>query len=619
MSKNIAYTTLDGRGKTEEFQTCVLNALIELKPGEGLHIIKEFEPFPLYELMKKRGFDKRVEQKGEEEFHAWFFPVAKEPEMNQHLNVDKEKMDKIMEIKLKVFNKELNPGEAKKLVNKTFDKITPEEFAYGEQQMIDHGIDDDTMVEGMDDIIEIFQDVLVKNELNLPLGHPIQTYAEEATALEKLVAEMEQKLPSKFIKNQWLEYYEKLDQINIHFSRKQNQLFSALEQKGFDRPSKVMWTFDNNVRDAIKAAFVLLNENKDKEFLDAQPNVIHLVRDILEKEREILFPTALELLSDEEFAKLRISDDEIGYCLIETPPPFKVNEESNQNMHEQTGSTELLQDLAAVLQKHGITKSANENEVLDVAMGKLTLQQINLIFKHLQIDLSYVDENDVVKFYSDTQHRVFPRSAGVIGRKVQNCHPRESVETVEKIVEAFRNGEQDKAEFWLEIGGKFIYIIYNAVRDEKGNFRGVLEMMQDATHIRSLTGSQKLLTWENEGKRGTEAKTEAVAKEKLKEKAEGKEEAETKAEAEKRTKEKDAENAGDYGITKDSVIAPLLKKYPYLRDYLIELNPKYKQLKNPVVFNTMGNIATLEMIAKRGDFEVDELISLLIRQVQLKQ
>lgn len=590
MSKNINYITLDGRGKDEEFQKCILDTLKDLKSGEGIHIIKEFEPFPLYELMKKRGFNKKVEQKDVNEYHAWFFPVAVEPEMKQHLTVDHKKMDKIMEIKLKVFRGELSPVDGRELVNNTFDSVTPEEFAYGEQQMLEHGIDDDTMVEGMDDIIDIFRDVLVKNKLDLPEGHPIQTYANEANEIEKVVNQMEGQLKNKFIKNQWLELYEKLNQINIHFSRKQNQLFSALERKGFDRPSTIMWTFDNKVRDAIKAAFILLNEDKDEAFIEAQPNVIHLVRDILEKEREVLYPTSLELLNDKEFAEQRVSDDEIGYCLIETPPPFKIgSDEKTEKIHEKAGSTELLQDLAAVLQKHGVSKATDENEVFDVAMGKLTLQQINLIFKHLQIDLSYVDENDVVKFYSDTVHRVFPRSAGVIGRKVQNCHPRESVETVEKIVEAFRNGEQDKAEFWLEIGGKFIYIIYNAVRDEEGNFRGVLEMMQDATHIRSLTGSQKLLTWEN-GKTKT-----------------------------KKEKEETQSEADDYGISKDSVIAPLLKQFPFLRDYLIELNPRFKQLKNPVVFNTMGNIATLEMIAKRGGLEAHKLIELLIEKVKKEQ
>ncbi|MCF8308867.1 MAG: PAS domain-containing protein [Bacteroidales bacterium] len=497
------YVTLDGRGQSTEFQQEVFAALEKLQPGEGLHIIKEFEPLPLYEVMKNKGYEKVVERKGEEEYHVWFYPASAEPAMKENIELDPDKIDKIMDIKLKVFRKELTPKEARELVNKTFESVTAEEFAYGEQKMLQYGITDDAMVEDMDDIIEIFQDVLERTGLNLPAGHPIRTYAEEADELEKVVDTIENKLNDKFIKNEWLELYEKLNQINIHFSRKQNQLFPALEHKGFDRPSKIMWTFDDNVRDAIKDAYGDLRNDRDKAFLEKQSNVIYLVRDILQKERDVLYPTSLQLLSDEEFAKIRQSDDEIGYCLIDTPPAFnadKQKEAETRGDDSASSESELIKDLTAVLEKHGISSGQGATDVMDVAMGKMTLEQINLVYKHLPIDLSYVDENDTVKFYSDTQHRVFPRSAGVIGRKVQNCHPRESVDTVQAIIDAFRKGEQDKAEFWLQMDGKFIYIIYNAVRDEQGNYRGVLEMMQDATHIRSLTGSRKLLTWDDEQK-----------------------------------------------------------------------------------------------------------------------
>ena len=140
--------------------------------------------------------------------------------------------------------------------------------------------------------------------------------------------------------------------------------------------------------------------------------------------------------------------------------------------------------------------AVSKDAVLDVATGKLTLEQINLLFRHLPVDLSYVDENELVKFYSDTPHRIFPRSANVIGREVKNCHPAKSVHVVEEIVEKFRSGEQSQAEFWINKPGLFIYVIYTAVRDENGKFRGVLEMMQDCTHIRELEGSRTLLTWD---------------------------------------------------------------------------------------------------------------------------
>jgi len=270
--------------------------------------------------------------------------------------------------------------------------------------------------------------------------------------------------------------------------------------------------------------------------------------------------------------------------LIPAPKPY-----GNGAVGQSTTEGELLKDLAQVLQKHGMLGTSSNQEVLDVSQGKLTLEQINLIFKHLQVDLSFVDENEIVKFYSDTKHRVFPRSAGVIGRQVQNCHPRESVGTVEEIIKAFRRGEQDQAEFWLEMGGKFIYIIYNAVRDEAGNFRGVLEMMQDVTHIRSLTGSQRLLSW---GSKPQETPAEEKAQQ---------------------------EENNPYKITKATIIGDLVKQYPYIKDFLTALSPKYSKLKNPILFKTMSSIATMEMISERGGFEVQELIGKLVEEIERRK
>lgn len=583
MKPNLKYVEIDGRGDDTNLLERILSVVGNLKKGEGLHLIKDFEPLPLYQMMKSKGYDKMVEKISDNEYHVWFFPVFQylDMEMGKHLSVDNERVAKMLEIKEKVFRKELSPSEARELVNRTFTSVTPEEFAFGEQQMLNKGITNETMVEGMDDILDVFKDVLTSNDLDLPKGHPIRTYSEEADAIDRVLIAMENQLRKKFIKNEWMELYEKLSQINIHFSRKQHQLFSALERKGFDRPSKVMWTFDNRVRDAIKDAFNLLLEDKDMEFLKAQENVIFLVKDILGKERKVLYPTSLKLLSDEDFAEMRVSDDEIGYCLIPTPPPFGSHMPAPEVVSSTlNNSGALLTDLQALLEKHGLKQpsTAVSDEILDVSTGKLTLEQVNLIFKHLQVDLSYVDEHDIVKFYSDTKHRVFPRSAGVIGREVQNCHPRESVSTVEAIIEAFRKGEQDKAEFWIQSRGKFIYIIYNAVRDENGTFRGVLEMMQDVTHIRSLTGSRKLLSWDEEHQSAQE------------------------------------NNSSD--IHPGAIIAPLLKKHPYLKDFLISLNPNYSRLSNPVVFNTMGNIATLDMIAARGGYATEDFLDILRKEVK---
>lgn len=590
MKKDINYITIDGRGDHDSFRDCVTKTLEKIEPNHGIHIIKDFEPFPLYKMMESKGFDKHVEKVSDNEYHAYFFPFTEvsEIEMNKHLKVDNSRIKKMLDIKLDYLGGKLTLEEAKKEMNSSFEKVTAEEFAVAEQQLVLHGISDDTLTERMEEILEIFKDVLVSTELNVPLGHPIRTYLDETDEIKNVLSAMKELLEKKFIKNQWLEAYDKLSQISIHFSRKQNQLFSALERKGFDKPSKVMWTLDNNIRDIIRKSKALLSEDKDEEFLALQPEAIDMISDMMVKEREILFPTAMELITDEEFVLMRISDDEIGYCLIDTPPAYK-GETAGKNAATSSANylganTELLKDLASVLQKHGVVSSnKGEEEVLKVSQGLLTLKQINLIFKHLAVDLSYVDEENIFKFYSDTKHRVFPRSAGAIGRTVQNCHPRESVDTVEKIIEAFKKGEQNEAEFWLEMGGKFIYILYTAVRDEEGNFKGVLEMMQDATHIRSLTGSQRLLTWEN--KANYETKEELIESKNNK-----------------------------YNITEDTTIGGLLKQYPYLKDFLITLSPKFEKLNSPM-FKTMAGIATISMISARGGFETSDLIDKIVGEL----
>lgn len=473
--------------------------------------------------------------------------------MSEYMQVNDEKIMRISEIKRQLIQGEIGVEEAKTRAHASFEMITPQEFAICEQHLQAYGITDDQLAENMDDIVSVFEDLLQKQELQLEPWHPIQTYMNEVGAIRSVLAKMQALLSKKIIKNQWLEVYDQLNEIKTHFARKQNQLFPALEKKGFDKPSKVMWTLDNQVKDAISKGLLLLEGDKNDVFLQHQVELIQLIEDLLMKEEDILFPTALELIREDEFVHMRQGDDEIGYCLIDPP----------------------AQASAHALPKQ---QAIEEHHVLRVSQGSLTLEQINLIYKHLPVDLSYVDEKDIVRFYSDTKHRVFPRSPGVIGREVRHCHPRESVATVEEIIRAFKTGEQDQAEFWLELGGRFIYIIYNAVRDEKGVFKGVLEMMQDVTRIRELSGSQRLLSWQKEGPPQKEAHIE--------------------------------------GLSKDTIIGDLIKQYPFVKDYLLELSPKFSKLKNPILFQTMSRIATIEMICERGNLNTDELLSNLQQRIQ---
>ena len=524
--------------------------------------------------------------------------------LKQKLDINNERYRIIVSIKEDYLDGKLSLEEGNRILKEKLGTCTPDEFAYAEQSL--KGVyKDEEILEKMDDLLELFDGVLVRAENEYPENHPLWAYLEEINAVEKVALEADELLKQeKFIKNPWLGVFDSLAEWRTHLSRKQNQLYPMLEDHGFDRPTRIMWTFDDAVRDAISASYALLREDKYEEFLASVPETLAKLRDLNSKELEVLLPTSYKLLSDEEFVRMSKNDHEIGYAIIQAPGLYVVpgiNDSAaqlNGNNSAQGGavSNEFLNDLAGLLSKYvGPVGGApvGKDAVLDVATGKLTLEQINLLFRHLPVDLSYVDENELVKFYSDTAHRIFPRSANVIGREVKNCHPAKSVHIVEEIVEKFRSGEQSQAEFWINKPGLFIYVIYTAVRDENGKFRGVLEMMQDCTHIRELEGSRTLLTWDKTDFVGDGGKEKSLAQEAAEE-----------VEEEPLTTDAD----GRFHIDAKTTLSNLIKQCPEIVDHLISLNPKFEKLKTPMV-KVMAKVATIKMMAERGDFEVDDLIS----------
>ena len=526
--------------------------------------------------------------------------------LQQKLDINNERYRIIVSIKEDYLDGKLSLEEGNRILKEKLGTCTPDEFAYAEQSL--KGVyKDEEILDKMDDLLNLFDGVLVRAENEYPENHPLWAYLEEINAVEKVALEADELLKQdKFIKNPWLGVFDSLAEWRIHLSRKQNQLYPMLENHGFDRPTRIMWTFDDGVRDAISSSYALLREDKYEEFLASVPETLAKLRDLNSKELEVLLPTSFKLLSDEEFVRMSKNDHEIGYAIINAPGLYVVpgiNDSAaslNGNAAGQNSavSNEFLNDLAGLLSKYvgpvGGT-AVSKDAVLDVATGKLTLEQINLLFRHLPVDLSYVDENELVKFYSDTPHRIFPRSANVIGREVKNCHPAKSVHVVEEIVEKFRSGEQNQAEFWINKPGLFIYVIYTAVRDENGKFRGVLEMMQDCTHIRELEGSRTLLTWDKTdfvGNTDNNSNDKSLAQEAAEE-----------VDEEPLTTDAD----GRFHIDAKTTLSNLIKQSPEVVDYLISLNPKFEKLKTPMV-KVMAKVATIKMIAERGDFNVDELV-----------
>ena len=539
-------------------------------------------------------------------------------------NIDGKKLEIVHEIKSAYDEGKISLEEARKALKDRVQHLAPYEIAIIEQEMVEE-TEDECIKEDIQAMLEVFQDVLVTKESSLPENHPISCYRRENAKMKELLLSVEDLVQYPLIKNQWLELYEELLKFKIHLSRKQNQLYPVLEKKGFTRPTTTMWTLDDFIRDEIAECYNLLLEDKEEEFIGKQAELVADVRDLMDKEENILYPTSLEMINEEEFRYMAEGDQEIGFAYI----TVDREKNGNQNSASPSANTSPLsglssapgfaEELAGLLGKYGFN---NKEEKLNVTTGQLTLEQINLIYQHMPVDLSYVDENELVCFYTDTKHRVFPRSKNVIGRDVKNCHPKASVHIVEEIIKKFRSGEQDKAEFWINKPDLFIYIIYYAVRDENGKFRGVLEMMQDCTHIRSLQGSQTLLTWEQQEKgEGTrtsegEGNRESAGTLETKGNRENTENLETEGNRDNTgtlETEGNRENTGTLGaeklteITEDTLLKDILEADPNVKTLLFRLSDRFKALNTPLARIMMPK-ATVKIMSERAEVDLDTLL-----------
>ncbi|NLC13281.1 MAG: DUF438 domain-containing protein [Chloroflexi bacterium] len=254
-----------------------------------------------------------------------------------------------------------------------------------------------------------------------------------------------------------------LDLILCHYDKKENMIFPVLEKYGFEGPSKVMWGVDNEIRGAIRQFTGLLETDQPLSItLESRFNELsRKAKDMIYKEEKILIPEALSRFSAADWQQM--ADEVAGV----------VNQPALQEMN-------------------GFYSAGHTSEI-PLKTGALTAEQVDLLLTNLPVDVTFVDENDKVRYFTQGKERIFTRTAAIIGRDVQNCHPPQSVHVVQKIVEDFKAGTRDVAEFWIQSGGAFIHIRYFALRDDAGAYKGVIEVSQNVTRIRALEGEKRLL------------------------------------------------------------------------------------------------------------------------------
>ncbi|WP_151737722.1 DUF438 domain-containing protein ['Paenibacillus yunnanensis' Narsing Rao et al. 2020] len=321
-------------------------------------------------------------------------------------------------------------------------------------------------------------------------GHPVHTFKLENREIERLVNFRLDLHAGKFMKQDSADnIYKLLEDLSLlldldkHYSRKENLLFPYLEKYGIYGPTKVMWGVDDGIRAMIKAAKAALSDYQGNAAeIDAMlKDIIREVNEMIFKEENILLPMALEKLTEDEWVKIARESAEIGFCLA-APEQEWIPERSP----EPEGASEDAED--------GKEGTAPAQGFIRFETGILSLHQLETVLNHLPVDLTFIDENDVVRYFSHGKERIFARTKAVIGRTVQNCHPPQSVHVVEKLLEDFKSGRKDAEDFWINIRDKFIYIRYFAVRDEQGKYMGTLEFTQNIAPIRALEGQKRILS-----------------------------------------------------------------------------------------------------------------------------
>lgn len=378
-----------------------------------------------------------------------------------------------------------NPQEVKGRFAQVVRDTTPAEIAQIEQELIEEGMPREEIQRLCDVHLALFRESLEKEATLAPAGHPIHILMEEHALLLGFADELRDLADRMRGRKDLLgEETERLDHIAQHFRdsqshylREENVLFPFLEKHGIKEPPAIMWMEHDRIRGIEKDLYGLIDRHQEMASGDLVRQLGEVARSLADmlsshfsKENSILFPTALKVISDNEWQDIGHQFDELGYCPF-TPETPRMS----------------IAEAEAAVSPHGI------EGIIPFATGGLSEEQIRALLDTLPVDITFVDRDDTVRYFNQSKERIFPRTRAVIGRKVQQCHPQKSVHVVNQILEDFKRGARDVAEFWINLGGRLISIRYSPVRNEKGDYLGCLEVTQDITDIKKIEGEKRLL------------------------------------------------------------------------------------------------------------------------------
>jgi DUF438 domain-containing protein len=407
--------------------------------------------------------------------------------MSELINNSQERKTKLKELILK-----LHSGESQENVRHELmaglQGIPYGEVVEVEQELISEGLPEEEVLRLCDAHSAVLEGHIdLSGSKSIPDGHPVDVMIQENKELKKVTYQISEMLEQLEYSKEALSQeqlmrlrglFNSLTDVDKHYQRKEYLLFPYLEKEGITGPPKVMWGKHDEIRELIKGSIEILHtEDLSKEDLLASAEIIlqpaiYSVEDMTLKEEEILFPMSMDKLTEADWYEISKQSLEIGYCLYD---PL----------------TEWTPEWA---DKQSINEAQKSGSHIQLPSGGFSAEELSCILNTLPVDITFVDKDDKVKFFNQSSDRIFQRNRAILNRDVRHCHPPASAHIVDKIIEDFRSGAQSSAPFWINKGGKFIHIEYFALRNEKGEYLGTLEVSNDLSHYRSLEGEQRILS-----------------------------------------------------------------------------------------------------------------------------
>jgi len=388
-----------------------------------------------------------------------------------------------------------SPQEVKEKFKSILKDLNPMEIVKVEEELIREGLPREDVQELCEIHLAVFGEQLERQEIEKTSGNPVNVLMEE----HKMIIKISEKLAAVTAE---ILRAEGTDQVDVkiseaghiiqelmgaesHYLREENVLFPLLEKHGITEPPKIMWMEHDQIRNLKKRVHGQVESCKTAQFQEFKKQIYESVKSLSSllvshffKENNILFPTALQVITEQEWKDAKVEFDEIGYCSFTPKNLIRV---SGQKRVEKPASESV----------------GGVEGLVEFETGSLSKSEIEAILNRLPVDITFIDKDDYVKYFNKAEGRIFVRTKSVLGRKVQQCHPQKSVHVVNKILESFKTGKRNVAEFWIQLKEHTIYIRYFAIRDSEGKYLGTLEVSQDITDVKKIQGEKRLLDWED--------------------------------------------------------------------------------------------------------------------------